>query len=103
MFTFVENLEFFRSVSSAGAAPCARGLLLEGTAVLEQLHDKVLRSVDPLAHAGARRPLATLEGWRDAAERTANKAPTSTVAVVPHSLPAPPTARSVGVAPAFDC
>ena len=73
-------------------------------AVLEQLHDKVLRSVDPLAHAGARRPLSTLEGWRDAAERTANKAdPARTVAVAPHSPPAPPTTYSVDVAPTFDC
>ena len=65
---------------------------------------KVLRSVDPLAHAGARRPLTTLEGWRDAAERTANNPdPASTVAVELQSLPVPPTTRSVGVAPAFDC
>ena len=64
---------------------------------------KVLRSVDPLAHAGARRPLTTIEGWRDAAERTANNAdPASTAAVAPQSLPAPPTS-SVDVAPAFDC
>ena len=73
-------------------------------AVLEQLHDKVLRSVDSLAHAGARRPLSTLEGWRDAAERTANKAdPARTVAVAPHSPPVPPTTYSVDVAPTFDC
>ena len=40
-------------------------------AVLEQLQDKVLLSVDPAAHGvGARRPLPALEGWRDAAERT---------------------------------
>ena len=40
-------------------------------AVLEQLQDKVLLSVDSAAHgAGARRPLPALEGWRDAAERT---------------------------------
>ena len=40
-------------------------------AVLEQLQDKVLLSVDSAAHGvGARRPLPALEGWRDAAERT---------------------------------
>ena len=40
-------------------------------AVLEQLRDKVLLSVDPAAHGvGAQRPLTALEGWRDAAERT---------------------------------
>lgn len=73
-------------------------------AVLEQLHDKVLRWVDDLAHAGARRPLEKLEGWRDAAERTANNVdPTSAIAVAPHSLPAPPTASSVCVAPVVDC
>ena len=43
------------------------------TAVLEQLHGKVLRSIDEAAYSagvGARRPLTALEGWRDAAERT---------------------------------
>ena len=42
-------------------------------AVLEQLHGKVLRSIDEAAYSagvGARRPLTTLEGWRKAAERT---------------------------------
>ena len=42
-------------------------------AVLEQLHGKVLRSIDEAAYSagvGARRPLTALEGWRDAAERT---------------------------------
>ena len=41
-------------------------------AVLEQLHGKVLRSIDEAAHSagvGARRPVTALEGWRDAAER----------------------------------
>ena len=40
------------------------------TAVLEQLQGKVLLSIDSSALAGARRPLPSLEGWRDAAERT---------------------------------
>ena len=42
-------------------------------AVLEQLHGKVLRSIDEAAYSagiGARRPLTALEGWCDAAERT---------------------------------
>ena len=42
-------------------------------AVLEQLHGKVLRSIDAAADSagvGARRPLTALEGWREAAERT---------------------------------
>ena len=40
-------------------------------AVLEQLQEKVLLSVDSAAHGvGAQRPLPALEGWRDAAERT---------------------------------
>ena len=39
-------------------------------AVLEQLQGKVLRYIDSSALAGPRRPLPTLEGWRDAAERT---------------------------------
>ena len=41
-------------------------------AVLEQLHGKVLRSIDEAAYSagvGARRPLTALEGWLDAAER----------------------------------
>ena len=42
-------------------------------AVLEQLHGKVLRSIDEAAYSagvGARRPLTALEGWCEAAERT---------------------------------
>ena len=39
-------------------------------AVLEQLQDRVLLSVDSSANTGAWRPLSALEGWRDAAERT---------------------------------